>query len=69
MEQQRKKMIKRVTIQFDVAITDELCAERLLSDEDVIEQLKEAYNDFIRTEECSDATIKIDTMELDETGK
>lgn len=56
-------MIKRVTIQFDVEVPDELLAEEvLLSDEDVIEQLKEAYNDYIRTVECSDAIIKIDTM-------
>ena len=57
------KMFKRVTIQFDVTIPDEPCAGELLSDEDVIEELKEAYNDFIRTEGCSDATIKIDTMD------
>lgn len=60
-------MIKRVTIQFDVEITDELLAEgrtegRILSDEQVIEELKEAYNDFIRTDGCSDATVQIDTI-------
>lgn len=56
-------MTKKVTIQFDVEITDELLAEGILSDEDVIEQLKEAYNDFIRTEGCSDATVQIDTID------
>ena len=56
-------MIKRVTIQFDVEITDELLVEGVLSDEEVIEQLEEAYNDFIRTDGCSDATIKIETMD------
>ena len=56
-------MIKRVTIQFDVEITDELLAGGILNDEDVIAQLKEAYNDFIRTEGCSDATVKIETIE------
>ena len=56
-------MIKRVTIQFDVEIADELLAGRILNDEDVIEQLKEAYNDYIRTDGCSDATIKIETIE------
>lgn len=63
-------MIKRVTIQFDVEIADELLAGRILNDEDVIEQLKEAYNDYIRTDGCSDATIKIETIEekTDETN-
>ena len=56
-------MTKRITIQFDVEITDELLAEgTLLSDEDVIAYLKKAYNDFIRTEGCSDANVKIETI-------
>ena len=55
-------MIKKVTIQFDIEIADELLAGRVLKDEDVIKQLKEAYNDYIRTDGCSDATIKIETV-------
>ena len=55
-------MIKRVTIQFDAEITDELLACGIYSDEDVIKKLKDAYNDFIRTDECSDATVKIETL-------
>lgn len=55
-------MIKKITIQFDVEVTDEVLAKGILSDEDVIEELKEAYNDFIRTDGCSDATVKIDTI-------
>ena len=55
-------MIKRITIEFGVEITDELLSEGISSDDKVIEGLKEAYNDFIRTEGCSDATIKIKTI-------
>lgn len=54
-------MIKKVTIQFDVEVTDEVLSKGILSDEEVIEELKEAYNDFIRTDGCSDATVKIET--------
>lgn len=55
-------MIKRITIQFDVEIPDELLAEGISSDERVIDDLKEAYNDCIRTDGCSDATVKINTI-------
>ena len=62
-------MIKRVTIQFDIEIADKLLAGRIIKDEDVIEQLKEAYNDYIRTDGCSDATIKIEPVVLTKHGK
>lgn len=55
-------MIKRITIQFDVEIPDDLLAEGISSDERVIDDLKEAYNDYIRTDGCSDATVKINTI-------
>lgn len=40
-EEARSYLLEMCTTQFDVEITDELLAEGILSDEEVIEQLKE----------------------------
>lgn len=54
-------MTKLIIMKFTAIIKDE-DAPRVLSDDEVKQELIEAYNDWIRTDECSDVEIIIEDL-------
>ena len=55
-------MTKLITMKFMVTIKDE-DVPRVLSDDQVKQELIEAYNDWIRADDCSDVEIIIEEVE------
>ena len=55
-------MTKLITMRFTVTIKDE-DVPNVMPDEDVKQELIEAYNDWIRADDCSDVEIIIEEVE------